>query len=210
MLLQALVHSSFVHESKADGLVSNERLEYLGDAVLDLAIGEYLFLNCPNVPEGELTRIRASIVCEPMLYRIASELNLGACLQLGQGEERSGGRNRSSILADALEALIGAIFLDGGYISAKNFIRLRFKDVLNDALKGDLIRDFKTMLQELVQSKKMGDLSYHLLSESGPDHNKMFLVAVCVDGVQIGEGKGRSKKEAEQQAAKTGIHNLQK
>lgn len=210
LLRQALVHSSFVHENRKKGWVSNERMEYLGDAVLNLVVGEFLYLNCPHIPEGELSRMRAAIVCERTLFGISLALGLGDILRFGQGEDRSGGRERPSILADALEALLGAVFLDAGYSAAKQVILHLFKDVLTEALNGDLFRDYKTMLQELVQSKKSGVISYPLLEETGPDHNKEFTISVCIDDVSVGQGWGRSKKDAEQQAAKEALLRLGK
>ncbi|HIS26998.1 MAG TPA: ribonuclease III [Candidatus Pullilachnospira intestinigallinarum] len=198
LLQMALRHSSYTNEHRMNRLDCNERLEFLGDAVLELASSEFLFQNDPKMPEGELTRLRASLVCEPTLALCARQLDLGAYLSMGKGEELTGGRGRDSIVSDALEALIGAIYLDGGFANAKEFIQ-RF--VLNDIEHKKLFFDSKTIFQEMVQGNLPGEISYRLVGEEGPDHNKTFLAQVWVGEVCFGQGKGHSKKAAEQAAA---------
>ena len=198
LLLQALTHSSYANERHLGRLAVNERLEFLGDAVLEITASEFLFHRYPGHPEGELTRLRASMVCEPALAFCTRELKLGRYLLLGKGEDQTGGRERKSILSDALEAVIGAIYLDGGFANAKEFIH-RF--VLNDIEHKQLFFDSKTILQELVQGNHEGELSYFLLKEEGPDHNKKFVVEARIGNVSYGTGCGRTKKSAEQEAA---------
>lgn len=207
LLEHSMRHSSYANEKHMKKTECNERLEFLGDAVLELISSEFLFFENPNMPEGELTRTRASMVCEPSLAFCARELNLGEYLLLGKGEEHTGGRFRDSITSDALEALIGAIYLDGGFANAKEFI-LRF--VLNDLENKKLFYDSKTILQELVQGEFSETVSYKLLKEEGPDHNKSFFVAVYIGETAYGEGQGRTKKAAEQQAAYQAILELNK
>lgn len=199
---QALTHSSFANEQRLNKLQCNERLEFLGDAVLELASSDFLFHKYPQKPEGELTKIRASIVCEPTLAYCASDLDLGAYLLLGKGEEATGGRGRNSVVSDAMEALIGAIYLDGGFANAKEFIH-RF--VLNDIEHKQLFYDSKTILQEMVQAAGEETLQYEILKEEGPDHNKTFEVRALLGEKEIGRGTGRTKKAAEQLAAYRGI-----
>lgn len=199
---QALTHSSFANEQRMNKLQCNERLEFLGDAVLELASSDFLYHKYPGKPEGELTKIRASIVCEPTLAYCASDLNLGSYLLLGKGEEATGGRNRNSVVSDAMEALIGAIYLDGGFANAKEFIH-RF--VLNDIEHKQLFYDSKTILQEMVQAAGDEPLQYEILKEEGPDHNKTFEVRALLGEKEIGRGTGRTKKAAEQLAAYRGI-----
>ena len=194
----ALTHSSFSNERRFEKLNNNERLEFLGDAVLELVTSEYLFINHADMQEGELTRLRASLVCEPTLAFCAKEIHLGKYIFLGKGEAATGGRERASILSDALEAVIGAIFLDGGFTNAKEFIN---HFVLSDIDNKKLFFDSKTILQELIQSKSMEPLIYQLMSEEGPDHNKTFTVAAVVDDETLSLGVGRTKKAAEQEAA---------
>lgn len=198
LLKQAMCHSSFANERHMDRLLNNERLEFLGDAVLELITSEFLFKNYPKMPEGEATRTRASIVCEQTLALCARELGLGAFLLLGKGEELTGGRDRDSITSDALEALLGAVYLDGGFASAKEFVH-RF--VLNDIEHKKLFFDSKTILQEEIQGETTELLHYVLTGEEGPDHNKRFMVHACLGSQVIGEGSGRTKKAAEQEAA---------
>lgn len=198
LLRQALTHSSFTNEQKINRTKNYERLEFLGDAVLELVSSEFLFREHPEVPEGELTKQRASMVCEPSLAFCARDLELGKFMRLGKGEESTGGRDRDSITSDAMEAVIGAIYLDGGMTSAKRFID-RF--VLSDLEDKQLFYDSKSNLQELVQGKLKKDLHYELLEETGPEHNKSFRVAVHMGEEVLGEGQGRTKKAAEQQAA---------
>ena len=198
LLKQALTHSSFTNEQKINKAKNYERLEFLGDAVLELVSSEFLFREHPEVPEGELTKQRASMVCEPSLAFCARDLELGEYIRLGKGEESTGGRNRDSITSDAMEALIGAIYLDGGIKPAKEFID-RF--ILSDLEDKQLFYDSKSNLQELVQGKFKQELSYELLEESGPEHDKSFRVSVHMGKEVLGEGQGRTKKAAEQQAA---------
>ncbi len=198
LLQQAMRHSSFANERHMSRLLNNERLEFLGDAVLELATSEFLYQNYPKMPEGEATRTRASIVCEQTLALCARELGLGGFLLLGKGEELTGGRERDSITSDALEALLGAVYLDGGFANAKEFVN-RF--ILNDIEHKKLFYDSKTILQEEVQSETTESLSYELVREEGPDHNKRFTVHACLGRRIIGEGSGRTKKAAEQEAA---------
>nr|WP_294492095.1 ribonuclease III [uncultured Mediterraneibacter sp.] len=207
LLTQAMMHSSYTNEQHLPKYRCNERLEFLGDAVLELVSSEFLFLDSPYTPEGELTKTRASMVCEPSLALCARDLDLGSYLLLGKGEEATGGRYRDSVTSDAMEALIGAVYLDGGFTSAKEFIH-RF--VLTDLENKKLFYDSKTILQEMVQAAKDGEISYHLLREEGPDHNKSFYVEVKIGGRCCGEGNGRTKKAAEQQAAYKAILQLRK
>ena len=199
LLKQAMTHSSYANEHKAKGYHDNERLEFLGDAVLEVVSSEFLFRHYPALPEGDLTKLRASIVCEPTLALCARELDLGDFLLLGKGEEHTGGRKRDSIVSDAMEALIGAIYLDGGFASAKEFIH-RF--IMTDIEHKKLFYDSKTILQEQVQKNwHDGEISYVLTGEEGPDHDKTFLVDLYVAGEKKSSGKGRTKKAAEQDAA---------
>jgi ribonuclease-3 len=197
LLRQALSHSSYANEHRAQDAQNNERLEFLGDAVLELISSKFLYLAYPQQPEGDMTKLRASIVCEPTLALCAREFHLPDYLLLGKGEERTGGRRRNSIVSDALEALIGAIFLDSGIEQAEHFIQ-RF--VLNDIEHKKLFYDSKTILQEVVQGEHE-KLSYVLLEEVGPDHDKSFTVGVLIGNKQISTGKGHTKKAAEQEAA---------
>ena len=197
LLRQALMHSSYANEKHMKRFSDNERLEFLGDAVLEITTSEFLYHAYPDVPEGELTKKRASIVCEPTLALCAKDISLGERLLLGKGEELTGGRERNSILSDALEALIGAIYLDGGAEPAKAFINAY---ILKDVEHKQLFHDSKTTLQEVVQSRH-GQVEYVLTGESGPDHNKRFSVEVRLDENVIATGVGRSKKAAEQEAA---------
>jgi ribonuclease-3 len=207
LLISALMHSSYTNESHLPKYKCNERLEFLGDAVLELISSEFLFHENNKTPEGELTRMRASMVCEPSLAFCAREIALGDFLLLGKGEETTGGRKRDSITSDALEALIGAIYLDGGFASAKEFV---LKYVLNDLEHKKLFYDSKTILQEIVQSHFADKLSYHLIKEDGPDHSKMFTVEVHIGTDCYGNGMGRTKKAAEQEAAYRAILELHK
>ena len=205
LLERAITHSSYANEQRMGRLYCNERLEFLGDAVLELVSSEFLFEHFPQMPEGELTRLRASLVCEPTLAFCASDLELGSYLNLGRGEELTGGRQRDSITSDALEAVIGAIYLDGGFASAKEFV---LRHVLNDMENKKLFFDSKTIFQEMVQGKIQGEISYHLIGEDGPDHNKTFTVEVWIDNSCLGKGNGRTKKAAEQMAAYHAICKL--
>ena len=205
LLENALTHSSYANENKARGCQSNERLEFLGDSVLGMVTADYLFRTHPDLPEGDLTRTRAALVCEGSLVLVARELGLGRCLKLGRGEDAGGGRERPSIQADAVEAVIAAIYLDGGIGSARKFIQRFILD------RGDVVavsRDHKTALQELVQRESGQVLEYRLLGATGPDHAKVFRVEVDLNGEAVGTGEGRSKKEAEQNAARAAIEKL--
>ena len=205
LLEQALTHSSYANEKHMKKHSDNERLEFLGDAVLEIVSSEFLFINYPQKPEGELTKLRASIVCEPTLALCTKPLDLGKYLRLGRGEDHTGGRKRKSILSDALEAVIGAIYLDGGFASAKEFIH---KFILNDLENKKLFFDSKTILQEIVQAEMEEEIFYKLLKEEGPDHNKTFYSAVLIGEDVYGKGSGRTKKAAEQQAAYHAILNI--
>ena len=198
LLKQALTHSSYANEQKINKLKDYERLEFLGDAVLELISSDFLFHENPNLPEGKLTKLRSSMVCEPALAYCARELELGQYMPLGKGEEATGGRHRESITSDAMEALIGALYLDGGFEAAHAFIH-RF--VLSDLENKILFYDSKTVLQEMVQAEGECRLEYELKGELGPGHSKEFLVEVLLGGRCLGSGKGRTKKAAEQQAA---------
>ena len=197
LLRQALTHSSYANEKHLKKLSDNERLEFLGDAVLELTSSEFLFANYPNLTEGELTKLRASIVCEPTLAMCTEAIHLGHFLFLGKGEDQTGGRKRKSVLSDALEAVIGAIYLDGGFANAKEFVE---KFILTDIEKKQLFYDSKTILQEVVQGEHE-QLTYVLLGETGPDHDKTFEVGVLIGQKEISTGKGHTKKAAEQDAA---------
>lgn len=198
LLTNALTHTSYANEHKREGIKHNERLEFLGDAVLELISSQFLFELYPDLPEGELTKKRASMVCEPALAYCGRAFQIETYLILGKGEEHTGGRKRDSIVSDAVEALIGAIYLDGGFASAKEFIA---NYILNDLENKELFYDSKTILQELIQGKSKEELHYELLKEEGPDHNKTFTVLVYVGSTVLGRGEGRTKKAAEQKAA---------
>ncbi len=198
LLKQAVTHSSYTNEQKINKQKHYERLEFLGDAVLELVSSDYFFHNYPDMPEGEMTKIRASMVCEPSLAFCAADLELGQFLLLGKGEEGTGGRRRDSITSDVMEAVIGAIYLDGGMEPAKDFIN-RF--ILSDMENKQLFYDSKTNLQELVQGTLKKEIIYKSAGEYGPEHNKTFLAEVLVDGERAGFGEGRTKKAAEQKAA---------
>lgn len=208
VLQHALTHSSYANEMKLDKEENNERIEFLGDAVLELVTSEYLYQEYQNLSEGDLTKLRASIVCEQTLSACAKDIEVGQYLLLGKGEDISGGRERDSILSDALEAIIGAIFLDGGFANAKEFIKGL---ILGDLKDKSLFFDSKTILQEIIQNENNKQkLRYKLISEEGPDHNKTFTVAVCLGNDEIACGSGRTKKAAEQEAANRAIQKIQK
>ena len=202
----ALYHSSYANENRGRSCESNERLEFLGDSVLGLVVADALYRRFPDMPEGRMTRMRAQLVCEESLHHVASELGLGEYMRLGRGEEHTGGRSRTSILADAVEALIAAMYLDGGMDVASRFIT----EHILSALDGGYVAsgDSKTELQELVQRRSNQTLQYELVSASGPDHAKVFTSRVLLNGQPIGKGQGHSKKEAEQAAAHAGLTTL--
>ncbi len=203
LIHEALSHSSYANEKKKLRR-SNERLEFLGDSVLSVVVSQYLFERYPELPEGELTKIRAALVCERSLHRFALRIGLGDFLLLGKGEEHTGGRERPSILADAFEAVIAAIYLDGGLEAARTHI-LHFIPERIPESSSVLFGDYKTALQEIIQKNPEEKVEYVLISESGPDHNKSFMVEVCLNSNVIGKGQGKSKKEAEQMAAKEAL-----
>ncbi len=205
LIKQAMTHTSFANEQKMNKLQSYERIEFLGDAVLEMVSSDYFYHLYPDMPEGNLTKTRAKSVCEPALAITARQLEIGKHLLFGRGEEATGGRDRDSIIADAIEAIIGAIYLDSGLENAKTFI---MKFVLNDLEHKQLFYDAKSILQEMVQNQKLGDISYQLLKEEGPEHDKSFFVSVNLAGRELGQGVGRSKKSAEQKAAYEAILKL--
>ena len=207
LISEALTHSSYANEHRLSDMGNNERLEFLGDAVLEISISEYLYNRYPNEPEGYLTKMRASIVCEPTLALCSKDIRLGEFLLLGKGEELTGGRERKSITSDAFEAVIGAIYLDGGFANAKEFID---KFILADIKDKQLFYDSKTILQEIVQAKGDKNLVYKLVGENGPDHNKQFEVNAMLGDEIVGKGIGRTKKAAEQEAAYNAIMTINK
>ena len=202
-ILEALTHSSYSNENK--NYPFNERLEFLGDSVLSIVISDYLFKKETKLPEGELTKIRANIVCEESLSEVSKNIHLGKYMLLGKGEEATGGRERISILADALEAVIAAIYLDGGIKCAREFILTNMEKIINDSIKGKIFRDYKTCLQEVLQSNGENNIWYKLIEEKGPDHNKRFVMEVGINDTVLGVGEGKSKKDAEQVAAKCAL-----
>ena len=208
LLQEALNHSSYANEHRSAHLHSNERLEFLGDSVLGFVTAEFLFLRHPEAPEGDLTRIRAALVCEQSLYEVAQWLDLGQYLKLGRGEEAGGGRERTSILADAVEAVFAAVYLDGGIDAARELIHRCLLDVQRESVVEERRRDYKTALQELVQRQADQVLTYRMAGEQGPDHAKTFRAEVLLNGAVIGAGDGHSKKEAEQAAAKAALEAL--
>ncbi len=209
ILRRALTHSSYANEEFARSdkvvLLSNERLEFLGDSVLSMVTTEYLYRTIDDKPEGELTKIRAQVVCESALYKIATAIGLGKYLYLGKGEEHSGGRSRPSILADATEALIAALYLDGGIDAARSFVLTYIPGMVETARNGVLFKDYKTTLQEIVQKSREETISYAQDGEEGPDHDKRFHVTLFINSNPFSEGIGRSKKEAEQNAAREAL-----
>jgi len=208
LLAEALVHSSYANENRHKGRVCNERLEFLGDSVLGIVVSDYLFKNT-ELPEGELTKKRAAIVCEKSLSDAGNKIGLGGYLFLGKGEEATGGRERASILADAFEAVIGAIYLDSGIYEASLFIIRLLEDTIRGSIEGRIFRDHKTELQEILQGIGSGEkIKYELVSESGPDHNKKFVMEVKFGDRSLGSGEGKTKKEAEQEAAKVAIERF--
>ncbi len=206
-LKEALTHSSWANENRKSGAACNERLEFLGDSILGFVVAEFLYTSKPEMPEGQMTRTRAELVCEKSLEKAANDMRLGQFLRLGRGEELSGGRSRPSILADALEAVVAAVYLDGGMEPAARLVKRFILPQHETAAQA--ASDHKTALQELVQRKSGQTLTYHLVSESGPDHMKHFAVEVRLNGEMKGTGSGRSKKEAEQAAAKNALEALE-
>lgn len=207
-LKEALTHSSYANEHREKGLVCNERLEFLGDSVLSIVISDYIYRRFLDLDEGDLTKIRASIVCEDSLAIAAKRIDLGSVLYLGKGEERTGGRKRKSILADAFEAVIGAIYLDGGIEEARKFIRETLASIIEDGIQGRLNRDYKTEFQEYAQRNGEVSIRYEIVDQTGPDHCKEFEAAVFVDNNLCGQGVGSSKKEAEQEAAQDALEKV--
>lgn len=206
LLKRALTHTSYANEHKKQKIKHNERLEFLGDAILELVSSEFLYKKYPEKTEGELTKLRASMVCEPTLALCAKDWNMGKYILLGKGEEANGGRKRDSIVSDAVEALIGAIYLDGGFANAKEFV---YQFILKDIENKQLFFDSKTILQEIIQGKNIGTVKYELIKEEGPDHDKSFYVALKIEDKIVSEGCGHTKKAAEQQAAYKAIQILQ-
>lgn len=207
ILNTAFLHPSFINE-KGLSSDSNQRLEFLGDAVLELVISHYLFNNYPKLTEGQMTKIRALIVCEQSLAKTAKKLLLGQYLLLGRGEKATGGGEKNSILADTYESLIGAIYLERGYKEANYFIVRTLKNIILKAVKGESEQDFKTILQEMLQKKSTKPINYKTIKEKGPDHNKVFYVNVLWNDKSLGTGIGTTKKQAEQMAAKNALSNL--
>lgn len=207
LLSQALTHSSYANDNRKKNKKNYERLEFLGDSILSLIVAQHLFENYKHLPEGELTKLRASIVCEQSLFEFGKKIDLGKHLLLGKGEENTGGRNRPSIIADAFEAVLAAIFLDSDFENAKNFV-LAFIPENVDTITKKAFIDYKTVLQEIVQQNKEQNIDYILTNESGPDHNKSFFVQLEINYVVVGKGCGRSKKLAEQDAAKEALAKM--
>ncbi len=204
LLINALTHSSYANEAR-DGITSNERLEFLGDSVLSIVVSEFIYKKFKNLPEGELTKLRASLVCEKSLCQFSRELELGKYLRLGKGEEKSGGRERDSILADAFESVLAAIYLDGGFEKAKKHV-MRFITNELKHTEDEVFKDYKTALQEIIQRNPEESVAYILTGETGPDHDKIFEIEVRLNSNTIGKGRGKSKKQAEQLAAKEALH----
>ncbi|MBB5178930.1 ribonuclease-3 [Planomicrobium koreense] len=208
LLYQAFTHSSYVNEHRRRYYLDNERLEFLGDAVLELSVSHFLYAKYPEMSEGKLTKLRAAIVCEPSLVTFANELNLGNYILLGKGEEQTGGRTRPALLADVFESLIGALYLDQGLEAVVSFMEVvLFPKVEVGAFSN--VMDYKSQLQELVQQKNNGSLSYEIIDEKGPAHSRVFVTRVSLADQELGIGNGRSKKEAEQKAAQLAILKLQ-
>lgn len=209
LLEEALNHSSYANEHRSAHLQSNERLEFLGDSILGFVTAEFLFTQHPDLPEGDLTRIRAALVCEQSLYEVAQKLELGHYLKLGRGEEAGGGRSRTSILADATEAIFAAVYLDGGIEASSTLIHRVLLDAEKEETVEERRRDYKTILQELIQRQADQELTYRMAGEQGPDHNKTFRAEVLLNGQLTGTGCGHSKKEAEQAAAADALKKFQ-
>jgi len=207
-LVLALTHSSYANECRDERITSNERLEFLGDTVLNMVVSEYIYKNCSYLAEGEMTKFRANVVCERTLAECAQNLSIGKYLLLGKGEENTGGRTRVSILSDAVEALIGAIYIDGGLESARTFILNQLEKTIEKSIQGTIFMDYKTQLQEIIQKTNEHKIAYEIIEEKGPDHSKVFVAQVKVDEKVVGVGEGRTKKEAEQMAAKSSLENI--
>lgn len=209
LLSKALTHSSYANEHKKSHIVYNERLEFLGDSVLSLVVSDYIYKKYPHYPEGDLTKLRATVVCEPALAFIAKRITLGDYLLLGKGEEITGGRERDSILADSLEAIIGAVYLDQGFDSVKKFvINLIEREIIRASKEKEIFIDYKTKLQEILQKNMKSKIEYKLEKEEGPDHDKKFYIVAVIDDRVYGSGLGKSKKEAEQMAAKEALNRI--
>ncbi|MCM2604644.1 ribonuclease III [Rossellomorea marisflavi] len=207
LLKQAFTHSSYVNEHRRKPYEDNERLEFLGDAVLELTVSQFLFKKYPMMSEGELTKLRAAIVCEPSLVKFSMEMNFGELILLGKGEEMTGGRERPALLADVFEAFIGALYLDQGLDTVVSILEKVVYPKINAGAFSHVM-DYKSQLQELVQRGSAGTIMYSILDESGPAHNREFISRVCLNGEELGVGKGRSKKEAEQKAAQKALEKL--
>ena len=208
LLVQSLTHSSHANENMKSGMASNERLEFLGDSLLGMTVAVLIYENKSQLTEGQMTKLRAELVCEKSLAALANDFGLGEYIMLGRGEEYGGGRSRPSILADAFEAVLAAIYLDGGFEPTMQFVSDRFKKHLDDPLSGN--SDHKTMLQEMIQVNPGHTHVYEIIDETGPDHDKTFTVEVKLNGKPYGTGTGKSKKSAEQAAAKAAIQNIAK
>lgn len=208
ILSLALTHSSYANEHKLGKFEYNERLEFLGDAVLEFLVSRYIFEKYPELPEGELTKLRASVVCEGSLAKKAVDIHLGDFLYLGKGEELTGGRTRESILADAFEAVIGAVVIDGGIENTEKYVMGLMTDVISSVRNSFMLMDYKTRLQEEIQKSSKEPVAYAIVKESGPDHGKLFEAEVSHSGSVLGSGTGRSKKEAEQAAAKNALGKI--
>ena len=201
-----MTHSSYANEHKMALVENNERLEFLGDAILNLVVSQYLYKKYPNHPEGELTKIRAKVVCESSLAYAAKKIEVGKFLLLGKGEEATGGRERESLLADAAEAIVGAIYMDSDFETTNMVLLTNFEeDIVHAVAKGDLFIDYKTELQEIIQKNGKSNMEYRVIKEEGPDHNKKFYMDLLVDNETIGTGRGKNKKDAEQMAAKEAL-----
>lgn len=210
LLIKALSHASYTNEHGLPKTESNERLEFLGDSIVDMVVSEYLYRRYTELPEGALTKLRAAVVCEASFAKIAARMGFGECILLGRGEDATGGRKRASVLANAFEAVVAAMYLDGGMDQAYRWIVKHLEPYIRLAVAGKAVKDYKTMLQELVQKGDRGKVSYQVAKEQGPDHAKVFTVEVFIDGVRMAEGKGSSKKDAEQSAASAAIGKIAK
>ena len=208
LLKTALTHTSYANEHKRRMIKHNERLEFLGDSVLSLIIPTYLFNYLSSITEGELSRIRSTIVCENSHKMSGDQFDLSHYIYMGRGEEQTGGRNRSSIVSDAMEALIASIYLDSGYESAERFVLSQMKDIIDKAIEGKLFKDYKTQYQEMIQKKSNSKIEYVVISEEGPDHQKTFTVGLMLNDRNVSTGEGRSKKAAEQKAAEIALEKI--